>query len=162
MNINPLVNHMEGNWLIQTTIYDLSKCRLKNKSQQVLCQQINKDSKQLKVFKDRIDKSYVQLQFYSLKHNFNPASREIYLLFLYEKGLNQGSIVKYTYDNKIINNYVFFINHNNHIHIKSVCKSLDIIEDIYFINSKFKVTKSTINKNNQCIAICFSSKIKMN
>nr|AYR06496.1 hypothetical protein [Rhodogorgon sp.] len=162
MNINSLINHIEGSWLIQTTIYDLSTCKLKNKKQQVLCQQVNKNSKQLKVFKNRIGKSHTQLQLYSLKYGLNTASKETYLLFFFEKSLDQGSITKYTYDNKIISDYVFFIRNNNHIHIKSAHRNFHTTEDIYFINSKFKIAKSTISKNNKCITVCFSSKIKMN
>ena len=162
MNIHSLINQIEGNWLVQNTTYYLDKREIKNNNQKITCQQVSQNSRKTRLLINKVNKSNVLLETCSLECLFNLTGEKSYFCFLYNQSLRKGHIIKYINNNKAIDGYTFSIDHKNNIYIEFKCKNIEILEYLYFVNDNFQMTKSVINKNNQCVAVCFSSKIKMN
>nr|AYR06295.1 hypothetical protein [Renouxia sp.] len=162
MNVHSLINQIEGDWLVQTTTYYLNTYKVKSNNQKITCQQISRNSQQARLLINTVNNSNIPLETYLLEYIFGATGKRLYFCFLYNKSLRKGHIVKYINNNRAIEQYVFFIDYKNNVHIKSKYKNVQILEYLYFVSDNFKTVKSIINKNNQCVAICFSSKIKMN
>lgn len=153
---------MEGEWLVQTTTYYLNTCEVKSRNQKFTCQQVSRSSQQAKLLMDTVNKSNISSETCFLEYIFSTTKERSYFCFFYNQSQKTGHIMKHVNNNRAIKQYSFFVDCKNNICVESKHKNVETLEYLYSVNDNFGITKSMINKNNQCIAISFSSKIKMN
>nr|YP_009243877.1 hypothetical protein Sdur_061 [Sporolithon durum]AMK96119.1 hypothetical protein Sdur_061 [Sporolithon durum] len=166
MNINMLIEQIEGNWFTQSTTYFLTRSIINHYKHQVVFKEIKNVKATTHEIQVALKKIYVQykeidVQVALLKCSDYQECKNFYTIFVYLPENKNGNIWKIKSDGKLIGQSMFQVGFSNSIFIEYKSKNLKIFEQIYFINDNLKIVKSVINIDNKPASVCFSSEIKI-
>lgn len=162
MNKDCLMGQLAGQWIIQSANYSLLKCfesrdLLFNQVQWLQMSSYEPQPEQIRQYCDNDD----SMDIYRIKSKNSNGAHTISYILLLRQGPKLSSIVKLDQNFVFLNHSIVQSQSKDQLTIMSSKGSVSIVEKIYFLNSNFKVVKSTIQKCNKCIGTSFSSEIRI-
>ena len=166
VNINLFIKRLIGTWVIQSNFYpkyelNKKKIGLNSKILTKWCK-INIDNCPLDV-QNNIKTKYIHLykSYFVLKRLSDKIDFEIYYVFLFKETTQEGLLVKISKHSIELSTSYFYYTNNYVVYNHKLDKNTNIIEEIYFLNDKLRLTKSYLQKQTKIIAIYFCSGIKV-
>lgn len=154
-----LIKRFLGDWIVQNTIYSLSKECMETYIDKVYWSIISSKHEAFTNIIKRIKGKYDQVCLIEIKHqNIN---NKKYCLFLFNNMKKRGVILRLNCNFRILNFYSFTQESHDFFYIIYKDKGIEIKEKIHFINSNLKFVKSIIAREQCLVGIAFGSEIKI-
>nr|QCI09088.1 hypothetical protein [Inkyuleea mariana] len=150
LNLEMLLEQMEGDWISQKTLYYLKKKYIYNNKSNIKILKLNN-------FTNNIIKNSSNYNIYNFQYS-NKKNNDLYF-FSKKSNYSSGNIKKISSND--IQNYHFQLISSNCLIIQTMEKNIKYIEYIYYINKNFRISITLLKKINQYIAIAFTSYIRI-
>ena len=150
--LETLLQSFEGNWISHQTVYSLQKKDIKVNKQYIHVNNFNS-----------IQKDNNQVISYLYKdENTQTSKNNILYQYIYKNAhnVNSGVIYKTYMNTNII--YQFKLYYGNYLKISYTAKDVNYTEYVYSVNQNLKMSIIMIKMMYRYVAICFTSKIRIN